>query len=115
MRNRVRLWDEHVDDDFKSIYNRLEEKLSDADWRSIGGFRTEDQKFAFEMREILKETLTFLERMDELVDRIVSDMQGTIDEVEAERDDFEDKLERVRIYVEEQQKLLRRLEEILDS
>lgn len=114
MINRVRNWDDNVDDDFKSIYQLLEEKLSEADWRSIGGFKTEDQKFALGVREALKETLHFLGRMDKLVDEIINDLEMRVNEVEVERDDLEDKLERVRIYVE-QQKLLRRLEEILDS
>lgn len=109
--NQVR---KHADEDFKSMYQMLEEKLSEADWRSLGGLRTEDQKFAFAMRETLKETMLFLDRMEDLIETIVTDMENRVDEAETERDEFERKLEEVRIYVE-QQRSLRRLEEILDS
>lgn len=112
--NRVRNWDQNADEDFKSTYQMLEEKLSEADFRSLGGLRTEDQKFAFAMRETLKETLDFLDRMEKLIETIVTDMEHRVNEAEAERSEFETKLDEVRDYVSHQ-KLLQRLEEILNS
>lgn len=63
----------------KKLIRNVEEAFSEADWRVLGGFKTEDQKFALNMRELMRDLLKFLDDYEASIDEEISDLKGTID------------------------------------
>ena len=92
MRNEIRAFDANLDEDYNELYHRLEEKLSEIDWRTLGGFGTEDLKFAETMRETVKEQMYFLERLEEVIDRVLVNSKEEVDDAEYRATQAEKKL-----------------------
>lgn len=91
--------------DLKGLYRALEEQLSEATARSLGGLRTEDQRFAFAVENQLRDTLRFLDRLDRLFQEIIDSCNGQIDEAETERSFMEDKLARIETFIVDFQRM----------
>jgi len=69
--------------DQRQIIGKLEDLLREADHRSTGGFRTEDEKFAWHVSEELRDILHFMYRTNELIDNMISsinDLEQSLDQ-----------------------------------
>lgn len=108
------MFDKEYDEDLRYAYRMLEELLSETSWRATGGFRTEDQKFALKVDEAIKEMLGFLDNLNLFIDNAEQIFQNEVDERDEEISKMNRKFAAVQDYIN-QQKLLQRLEEILDS
>jgi len=65
-----------------SIMRQIEEALSEANWRTIGGFQTQDQKFAYAMREVMEQTLRFIDVWHDVCENNETNLKLEIDEME---------------------------------
>lgn len=81
-------------------FRALEEQLSEASARSLGGLRTEDQKFAYAVYEQTRDTLRFMDRVQELLQEVISSCNSQIDDRDEEIGLLTDKLARVEAYID---------------
>jgi archaellum component FlaC len=91
--------------DLKARFRALEEQLSEATHRSLGGLRTEDQKFAFAVEVQTRDTLRFMDRLERLFEEIIESCNSQIDEAETERNMMEEKLARIETFIADFQRM----------
>ena len=72
--------DQHLNTEYRELSRHLEEVLSDASHRELGGFGTTDGRFAHEVVEVLRDVMGFLDRFDTVTEDLVRNMQSDIDE-----------------------------------
>lgn len=96
--------------DHNPMCRQLEDLLREADHRSLGGFNTEDTKFALQVRESLVETLRYMDRVENTISEIIENSEHTIDAREDEISNLLGKLRSIRDWVEDQ----RRLRNVID-
>ena len=70
---------DELDSERLDLLRLVEEAKSDADWRTLGGFGTEDTKFALSTRELMNEVIFFLDHYQDTVDTQVAELKGEID------------------------------------
>jgi Mg2+ and Co2+ transporter CorA len=88
----------------------VQEVMSEASFRSIGGMRTEDQKFANTVYDLLRDTMNHLSHVEKVIDNIHLAYQNEIDIREDENGRLAGKLGEIEAWVQDQ----RRLERIMD-
>jgi hypothetical protein len=91
--------------DLKARFQALEEQLSEATHRSMGGFGTEDRRFALAVEMQTRETLQFMDRLERLFDEIIQSCNSQIDEAESERDNLEEKMGRIETFITDFQRM----------
>lgn len=98
--------------EYRSFVLRVEDLKVDADRLTDQGIVTEEQRFAFNARETLRELLIFLDEVEQDVLEREMAAEHRVQDTEAELDEAERKLAKVRDYVEER-KMLRVIEDII--
>lgn len=78
--------------EFSSVLRRLEESMSDADFRCTGGFRTEDQRYALSQRELMHDILLFMDKIEDKVDEQIRQFETTIEEQGFQIDDYDNRM-----------------------
>ena len=96
--------------EFNSVIHRLEESMSDASHRSLGGFRTEDQKFASDQYELIQYVLKFL---DDFGDQI-RQFETTIEEQQFQIDDSANRLTEISEHIKDLRRL-RFIDDIINA
>ena len=89
----------------RSQFRALEEQLSEASTRSLGGLRTEDQKFAYAVYEQTRATLHFLDHVHDLLEEVISSSNRLVDDRDEEIGLLNDKLTRVETYIDTYMKM----------
>jgi hypothetical protein len=99
-----------LEQDMREHYRMVQEVMSEASHRSLGGMRTADQKFANAVYEILRDTMNHLNHVEKVIDKIHLAYQSEIDLREDEAATLAGKLGEIEMWVKDQ----RKLERILD-
>jgi len=94
-----------IPDQRLNLLRRMEELASDADWRSIGGFKTSDQEFAFRVREVLLDVLYFIDNHEQDMLERERDAERSVNKMETELEDAFDKLSEIQAYIQERKQL----------
>jgi hypothetical protein len=81
-----------IRDSLKELMGTLEEKLSEASHRELGGFNTEDRKFAAETFDLLNELWKFMIEINNNLDDVECWVQSEVcnfeSDAKAARDDI---------------------------
>lgn len=97
-----------------SVMQRLEESLSEANHRSLGGFKTEDQRFAFSQRELIRDMLSFFDELQDNVNDRIREFETTIEEQQFQIDDSNSKLAEISDHIKDLRRL-RTIENIING
>lgn len=94
------------------LVRAFEEMLSEASAKCDGLLRTEDAKFAFAVMHLLKETLRFMDDLDEELTSELLHLHNELDEREERVEHLNAQIQKVLDFIEDNRRL-RKVEEIL--
>lgn len=106
--------DPEISDQRWTLMEQLEAAKSECDWRSIGGYKNQDERFAYEMRDAISNVLAFLDRIEVCMEERFSSIQRDMDEQAFENRQISDKLDRIKEWTI-QVKNLNNVSDIIDE
>lgn len=93
--------DTYFTTDQNVLIKKLELLMSEASSRSLGGLRTEDQKFAYTVYDHLRDTLQFIDRYADTVTELTDNLHDKIRDLETDIGELEHKMKKIHNIVKE--------------
>jgi len=79
-------------DQYSDLMRRLEELKGEADFRCEGGFQTEDQRFAWTMSELIREMISYMDNVDDMLGAMEDGYHEVVIDLQTEIDNLNDRL-----------------------